>query len=360
MSLNLAKLENVRSHSGKTTARCPACAESGADKSGGHLVILENGKWGCIAFSGPTGHDHRRRIAELVGDGSRDAANRPQLRQTPPKPVCKPTRLLPALRVPSAEELRQIATVRRWPTSEGLDELVKRGLLFAGAVYDYNREWLCWIVTDSTRANAQARRFDGEKFIKHDIKAKTLPGTSARVPITHITPDHTEVYIVEGPPDLLALAVILRMDGRDLAKIGFVCITGAGNSLGAVACQLDGKRVVIAQDADTAGREAAARWAQEAYNSGAREVVGFTYAEGTKDLAEHLEQLAIPETMDDSGIVPSAPARPPLVPLETPWTEGGRYRFANCYDLHRLPLFVVDPIGDTRRAHGVLIHDPLY
>jgi hypothetical protein len=65
---------------------------------------------------------------------------------------------------------------------------------------------------------------------------------------------------------------------------------------------------------------------------------------------------------EESGVlhsVHSAPARPPLVPLETPWTEGGRYQFAHCFDLRRLPLFVADPAGDTRRAHGCLIHDPL-
>ena len=61
-SLNIALLEKVRHLPGKITARCPACAEEGHDRTGNHLVIFDGGKFSCIADEG-----HRRRIRELVG-----------------------------------------------------------------------------------------------------------------------------------------------------------------------------------------------------------------------------------------------------------------------------------------------------
>ena len=67
MSLDLSKLQNVREHSGKTVARCPACAEAGMDQTGEHLVIQADGRFGCVVHPGPAGKPHRQRIAKLVG-----------------------------------------------------------------------------------------------------------------------------------------------------------------------------------------------------------------------------------------------------------------------------------------------------
>lgn len=63
--IDIAKLENVRERGGKTIARCPACAEDGGDKTGNHLVIFEEGRFGCAAFPGDP--EHRKRIYALVG-----------------------------------------------------------------------------------------------------------------------------------------------------------------------------------------------------------------------------------------------------------------------------------------------------
>jgi hypothetical protein len=67
MSLDLTKLENVRTHGGKTIARCPACAEQGMDESGEHLIIQPDGRFGCVVHPGPDGKPHRQRIAKLAG-----------------------------------------------------------------------------------------------------------------------------------------------------------------------------------------------------------------------------------------------------------------------------------------------------
>ena len=64
-ALDLSKLDNVRELTGKTIARCPACAESGNDNTGNHLIIRGDGRFGCAA--NPQDTEHRRRIWELVG-----------------------------------------------------------------------------------------------------------------------------------------------------------------------------------------------------------------------------------------------------------------------------------------------------
>jgi hypothetical protein len=68
MSLDLSRLENVRQCGGKTLARCPACAEEDRDTKGVHLVIYQDGKFGCVTCPGAPGHEHRKRILALAGD----------------------------------------------------------------------------------------------------------------------------------------------------------------------------------------------------------------------------------------------------------------------------------------------------
>jgi hypothetical protein len=67
MSLDLSKLQKVVELSdGVKRAKCPACAESGSDKSGQHLRIYPDGKFGCCVFPGD--REHRKRIFALVGN----------------------------------------------------------------------------------------------------------------------------------------------------------------------------------------------------------------------------------------------------------------------------------------------------
>jgi hypothetical protein len=66
MSLDVAKLEKVRELAGgMVQARCPACAEGGADKTGEHLRIYPDGRFGCCVH--PKDGEHRKRIFALVG-----------------------------------------------------------------------------------------------------------------------------------------------------------------------------------------------------------------------------------------------------------------------------------------------------
>ena len=66
MSLDVAKLEKVRELAGgMVQARCPACAEGGNDRSGEHLRIYPDGKFGCCVH--PKDTEHRKRIWALAG-----------------------------------------------------------------------------------------------------------------------------------------------------------------------------------------------------------------------------------------------------------------------------------------------------
>ena len=68
MSLDLSRLENVRQRCGRTVARCPACAEHGQDEKGEHLIIMPDGRFGCVVCPGAAGKDHRKQIHALAGD----------------------------------------------------------------------------------------------------------------------------------------------------------------------------------------------------------------------------------------------------------------------------------------------------
>jgi hypothetical protein len=70
--IDIARLEKVRRHGRKITARCPACAAEGGDRAGNHFFQnTESGQFGCAKFPGDT--EHRREIFRLVGIvGERD------------------------------------------------------------------------------------------------------------------------------------------------------------------------------------------------------------------------------------------------------------------------------------------------
>ena len=67
MSLDLTKLKMVRRlEGGIVQAQCPACAEGSHDRTGNHLRVYPDGKFGCCV--NPKDSEHRKRIFALVGD----------------------------------------------------------------------------------------------------------------------------------------------------------------------------------------------------------------------------------------------------------------------------------------------------
>jgi hypothetical protein len=57
-----------RLEDGTSVARCPACAAVGQDKSGEHLVVYPDGRFGCVVHPGEAGRLHRKAIWEAVGE----------------------------------------------------------------------------------------------------------------------------------------------------------------------------------------------------------------------------------------------------------------------------------------------------
>ena len=67
MSLDLGRLDQVkRLPGGVVQARCPACAEDDHDRSGEHLRIFADGRFGCCIA--PKDRAHRQRIFALAGE----------------------------------------------------------------------------------------------------------------------------------------------------------------------------------------------------------------------------------------------------------------------------------------------------
>jgi len=309
--LDLTRLQCVKPRPGKVIAACPACREAGGDKAGEHLAIFDSGAFHCAVDSSEA---HRRRIWELAGNRDLDRpapppiARRPMPAKPPDRPAATKPRL-PPLRPLNVTEMARIAEIRRWPTFAGLELLTQRGLLWFGRVWDGGAEHDAWIVTDSTRLNAQARRLDGRPWQGiGGAKAKTLQGSQASWPVG--LPEsipYPHIMLVEGGPDFLA-ALLSAWWGGHAGAIAPVMISGTGHTIPAAALPyFAGKPVTICThaDADPAkGQAASQRWADQLREAGAASVQFAAFArtrteDGTpspcKDLADYAATLHMPE-----------------------------------------------------------------
>lgn len=193
---------------------------------------------------------------------------------TPPAPrksESAPLRL-PALRKGAADEIGTLARLRRL-SAEGLHLASERGLLFFADIQDEGKIKPCWIVTDSRRVCAQARRLDGQPMTTKGgqrIKAKTLPGSKQSWPIgLPQCENFSRIMLVEGGPDLLAAHHFIHAE-RQEDHIGAVAMLGASNSIPANALPLfAGKSIRIFPHLDQAGQQAAARWESQLHAAGA-------------------------------------------------------------------------------------------
>jgi len=308
MSLDLTQLQNLLPGNRKYTAQCPACAEEGADNCGNHLVVYPDGAFACIQFPGEEGKAHRQRINELVGakEHPGDPSLLPQCTLAI-TPCTERTVHLPSLCQPSIEEMFAICRSRNWGIGPvGLSILSQRGLLWLGMVWDGECEWPAWIITDSARRNAQARRLDGLPWQGiGGAKAKTMPGSQASWPIgASDIGDRPLVLICEGGPDYCVAPLVAWYERQlipdlNLDKIAPVCICGAGQNIPSDAkAFFAGKHVRIAIHADPDGWTAAQRWHDQLSQAGARSVDGIAFngllradEQPVKDLADYATLL---------------------------------------------------------------------
>lgn len=186
--------------------------------------------------------------------------------QEPRKPL-----VLPQMDKGSISELAQLQELRGFCFFAGLQILLDRGQLAFANLKDGAENPRCWIITDSSRRNAQARRLDGKPWqnLPGKPKAKTLPGSQAAWPIgaARIGNSNT-VLFTEGAPDLLAAATFAAFEMK--GSFEAVAMTGAGLSIHPEALPLfKNKTVSLFVHNDAAGIEAARRWQDQLTDAGA-------------------------------------------------------------------------------------------
>lgn len=164
----------------------------------------------------------------------------------------------PPFEKPTGAEVSAIAELRGLSV-EGVSLAAERGLLFCCE----SREGRAWIVTDSSRRNAQGRLLSGQSWAA-GMKARTLPGSEAAWPVgLPESRPFAAIAFVEGGPDLLAALHLAWVAGAE-CRIAPVAMLGASLSLPAGALPgFAGKRVRLFPDADKAGQTAGARWAAQ-------------------------------------------------------------------------------------------------
>lgn len=288
-NLDLTRLEKPRLRGGKLIARCPACAAEGADRDGDHLVVFDEGRgrFGCVAHAGDP--DHRRRIAALAGVTDSPAIEIPRA-------SCQHrarSLVLPPLSLPSIGELDKICLVRGFPFLAGLELAVRAGALRVSDMRDGAATVRAWVLLDSSRLNAQARRLDGEPWRSIGSKAKSLPGSQASWPIGIADAGNKPcLAFCEGGPDTLAAWSLAWWHGMH-HDVTPVCMTGAGQRIHVEALGLvRGKGVFLLPHQDAAGLRAREIWTRQLQEAGARWVRPY-HVKGHKDLADALRAAAV-------------------------------------------------------------------
>lgn len=211
--------------------------------------------------SGLSQKDACRKYIELAGGHFPVPPRAARPRQSEAKP--KPT--FPEFKRGTKTDFKQLARLRNIGR-EGLEFASERGLLWFAILKDSP----AWIVTDSARLNAQARRMDGQAWEHIGAKAWTLPGSWASWPIgiTEAQP-FPAIALCEGGADFLSAHYLaLWEQAAQYAKRDVQCapvaMLGASHQIHLEALPMfSSKRVRIFGHDDEAGRGAVERWAAQ-------------------------------------------------------------------------------------------------
>jgi hypothetical protein len=250
------------------------------DRSPSFSIYDEGRHWKC--FSGCGGgsavdfiqkarglslRDACRELVRLAGGGF---ALPVAPRHSPPVARISPDKVDLAHTAPgTAADWQALAALRNLsPDAAALAS--RRGLLRFGRHAGHP----AWIVTDSTRHNAQARRLDGQPWAEiGGKKAWTLcHAGNASWPVGAAeASSFPSIAFCEGGPDLLAALHFILAEGRE-SHCAAVAMLGASLSIHPDSLPLfAGKRVRIFGHADAsgAGDRAVARWALQLARAGA-------------------------------------------------------------------------------------------
>lgn len=172
-------------------------------------------------------------------------------------PEARPAPTFPDFYKGTEADIQQLSDLRQI-SCEGLQWASDRGLLW----FTKLKNCAAWVVTDSARLNAQARRMDGQEWEHIGAKAWTLPGSWAAWPIgINEAKDFPAIALCEGGPDFLAAHSLAIHEQCQCAP---VAILGSTQRIHAAALPLFAtKRVRIFGHADDPGRLAVERWARQ-------------------------------------------------------------------------------------------------
>lgn len=233
---------------------------------------------------------------------------------TPRPPIKWPETMRPG----TDEELRVLAHQRGFPGTAGLKAATKEGRLWFAGIDDWFASGspdngvvcrLAWILTDSFRQVALARRADGREWNRIQAKAWLLGGSAGRWPIG--APEigaRAAVGLVEGGPDLLALYHLLITRGG--GGVAPVAVPSGCAIHEAALVFFRGKHVTLYPHNDGgSGAKAQAAWTQQLRAAGAASVSVFSFSNfvnvrsgrSPKDLNEWL-------TSDSAGQLSPTPA----------------------------------------------------
>lgn len=195
-------------------------------------------------------------------------------------------------------DIATLQALRRLPSPDGLRLAIEQGHLFFGPVFDKaaNQPGAThhgWIITDSARLGAQARRMDGLPFADGQ-KSKTIHGTTGRWPIGIADAGASlEIALVEGGPDFLAAYTAVAMLGLH-DRIQPVAMLGSSQSIHPSALSKFTSRtcwIFPHNDDNLAGLKGAIRWEGQLRKVSAR-LIPFDFRPyGVKDLNDFISAL---------------------------------------------------------------------
>ncbi len=220
----------------------------------------------------------------------------PELR---PEPTKAWTQLQREMGTGTAADIATLQSLRRLPDATGLTAAIESGHLFFGPVFDkaadapgvYHHSWL---ITDSSRLGAQARRMDGQLY-GDGQKSKTIHGTTGKWPVGIADAGASlDLALVEGGPDFLAAYTAVALLGLQ-DRIQPVAMLGSSQSIHPEALPLFRSRRVWLfphNDKSLAGLQGAVRWDRALRAVGATTIpFDFSPYPGVKDLNDFITAL---------------------------------------------------------------------